>query len=71
MTDIKIGDVVKVKSGGPPMTVQNIGDYTPTGPSNGAMCVWFDGKTNKSHVFAVEVLEKTDVGFGNVRLSRG
>jgi len=44
MSDIKKGDQVQLKSGGPIMTVQEIGDYSMSdGIENGAKCVWFDG----------------------------
>jgi uncharacterized protein YodC (DUF2158 family) len=38
-SEIKKGDTVMLKSGGPVMTVQWIDEY------GGAMCSWFDGNT--------------------------
>jgi len=59
MSEIKKGDVVQLKSGGPIMTVENIGDYSGgAGPENGAYCQWFDGKKPMSKLFDVEVLKK-------------
>jgi uncharacterized protein YodC (DUF2158 family) len=45
MTDIpfKAGDVVKVKSGGPDMTVTQAGERAMTGEPT-VWCVWFDGR---------------------------
>lgn len=39
--DIKIGDVVQLKSGGPKMTVSNIGEYHAR---QMVLCTWFDKK---------------------------
>lgn len=53
------GDVVQLKSGGPTMTVQNIGDFTgSSGIEDGVLCVWFDGKKKYSEVFDRSVLRK-------------
>ena len=51
---LKIGDVVRLKSGGPEMTVAHIGKYAH---KDGAMCVWFDGKKRVQEVFELETLE--------------
>lgn len=56
MAEIKKGDRVQLKSGGPIMTVQNLGSYGSV--ENGALCVWFDQKNNPMEkVFDVETLE--------------
>ena len=54
---IKAGDVVRVKSGGPKMTVGDVDDHhgTPT-----AWCEWFDGKEAKKATFSLVVLAKDD-----------
>jgi uncharacterized protein YodC (DUF2158 family) len=55
MSDIKAGDRVQVKSGGPTMTVESIGkDGT-------VYCVWFDGSTEKKSNFNSASLQKVDV----------
>jgi len=36
------GDVVKLKSGGPKMTIEKIGPRSSTNEENVAHCVWFD-----------------------------
>jgi len=61
MADIKIGDVVILKSGGPAMTVQNIGDYSPMGPKPGLSCVWFDGLKKIEDVFHINTVEHYDL----------
>ncbi|UST97762.1 YodC family protein [Pseudomonas siliginis] len=59
MSDIQKGDVVQLKSGGPQMTVQGVDDYSPTGPEEGAHCVWFEKNKREDSVFDVCLLEKT------------
>ncbi len=59
--EIKIGTVVQLKSGGPKMTVQDIGDYAlNAGAENGALCVWFAGDDNKSEAFDIQALKICD-----------
>ena len=62
MSDITKGDVVQLKSGGPAMTVESVGNYSGmgTGPENGAKCVWFDKDKPSSKVFDVAILEKIE-----------
>ena len=54
--NFKIGDVVIVKSGSPPMTIHNIGDYGPLGPSPGVLCIWFNAGVKNEEVFHPDVL---------------
>jgi uncharacterized protein YodC (DUF2158 family) len=56
--NLQVGDVVVLKSGGPPMTVQHIGDYGPMGPVNGALCVWFNNGKKEQEVFATAGLAR-------------
>jgi len=58
MTDLKKGDVVKLKSGGPKMTVQGLGEYL--GVEDGVLCVWFDDKGKHSEVFERASLTKVE-----------
>jgi uncharacterized protein YodC (DUF2158 family) len=53
----KIGDVVILKSGGPPMTVHDIGVYNSTAPNEGLLCVWFDASKRVEDVFRPETVE--------------
>ena len=53
-----IGDVVVLKSGGPKMTIQNLGQYVET--NNGAYCKWFEGTTVKEDLFDANCLKKVD-----------
>ncbi|WP_284124395.1 YodC family protein [Parerythrobacter aestuarii] len=43
------GDVVQLKSGGPPMTIASIDDEE-------ALCVWFDKQVQKRDKFATVLL---------------
>ena len=52
MSEINKGDVVQLKSGGPDMTVQALGDYTSSCDiDDGALCAWFDGPVLHTEVF--------------------
>lgn len=58
MNNFAIGDTVALKSGGPTMTIQEIGEY---GYSNvrSAKCQWFDeGGKASSEIFPLASLEK-------------
>jgi uncharacterized protein YodC (DUF2158 family) len=59
----KIGDVVKLKSGGPDMTIENIGKYGKygmTATEDSAKCVWFEKTNRKESVFALPLLERAE-----------
>ncbi|MBT8766874.1 YodC family protein [Metapseudomonas boanensis] len=60
MSEIKKGDVVQLKSGGPKMTVEDVGNYggMGMGPEHGAKCVWFEKNKAEQKVFDVAVLVK-------------
>lgn len=64
MAEFSKGDVVQLKSGGPLMTVSDVGDYSGTaaGPADGVKCVWFDTvkgvQKNQEDVFDAAVLKK-------------
>lgn len=53
----KKGDVVTLKSGGPLMTIHNLGEYPTAGVSNGALCIWFDKAKRQEEVFDLDALE--------------
>jgi uncharacterized protein YodC (DUF2158 family) len=48
-SEFKKGDVVRLKSGGPRMTVQDLGSFT--GIEDGVVCVWFENNKQQSAVF--------------------
>jgi uncharacterized protein YodC (DUF2158 family) len=55
MNEFKTGDTVVLKSGGPLMTVQWIGEYM--GAPNMVSCTWFDDKkVRKTEVFDPDIL---------------
>jgi uncharacterized protein YodC (DUF2158 family) len=50
MPEFKEGAVVRLKSGGPNMTIDTIGNLVAT-------CVWFDGGERKEGLFKLHSLE--------------
>ena len=54
---IKAGDRVRLKSGGPELTVKNMSD-----DGKFARCQWFAGNTVEEKSFSVIVLEKVELG---------
>lgn len=58
MPDIKIGDVVKLKSGGPDMTVMKIGKFGYDEHLQSAQCSWFKSSNEvERDIFPIEALE--------------
>jgi uncharacterized protein YodC (DUF2158 family) len=55
MENIQIGDLVKLKSGSPRMTVTAI-----AGNRENCVCAWFDGATMREGNFHPEALKKVD-----------
>ncbi|MEM5428245.1 YodC family protein [Cupriavidus oxalaticus] len=64
MNDFKKGDVVVLKSGGPAMTIEDIGDYSSYGDSDdlSANCVWFENKKRENAVFGLHTLKLAETG---------
>lgn len=54
MSNFKPGDVVQLKSGGPLMTIENVGNY---GGVAKAHCQWFDGPKSCADTFPLSSLE--------------
>jgi uncharacterized protein YodC (DUF2158 family) len=50
MNEFKAGDVVRLDSGGPRMTVSQIGQRASTGEDS-VWCVWFEGAKKCEDVF--------------------
>ncbi len=57
IAEIRVGDVVSLKSGGPIMTVSDIGDHYGT---QKAWCDWFDGKKVVHGTFPLTSLRKEE-----------
>lgn len=53
------GDVVRLKSGGPTMTVTQVGEAHMTGRMT-VWCVWFDPKGQQNGTFPPGALEKDE-----------
>lgn len=54
--EFKPGDIVRLKSGGPRMTVESVSTSQPTG-TRVAQCLWFEGDTRHQNEFALQALE--------------
>lgn len=72
MSSIAKGAVVQLVSGGPKMSVVDVGDYSGGGgPEDGAKCMWFDAKNAKQEaVFDVAVLKPYVSAIGAVGIRR-
>lgn len=75
MTDLVKGEQVRLKSGGPRMSIDDIGNYSPMGIGGEppkAKCSWFDTKGNrKTELFELHTLERVGPAVGNITLTRG
>lgn len=72
MAEFKKGDVVVMRSGGPKMTVVDLGDYSGygPGPKDGVKCQWFDKTKRLEDVFdaeSIEIAQKAGLGAIAVR----
>lgn len=56
--ELKEGDVVQLKSGGPRMTIEGIGLYGMGSTKKKANCVWFEGNKKQEALFELHSLEK-------------
>ena len=56
--ELKVGDVVEIKSGGAKMTVQEIDSYG--GTNEKALCVWFEKNKRDEAVFEFAMLKKVE-----------
>lgn len=58
----KVGQIVKLKSGGPDMTVKDINTNFSTGQFTGSYnCQWFAGKKLDSGTFPQESIEEVSL----------
>lgn len=69
--EFKPGDLVRLKSGGPRMTIEQVGEQAMT---EGVWCVWFEQVGNKQVVkretFSPVVLEPASKPIHNAPLTR-
>lgn len=58
----KVGDLVKLKSGSPKMTVEQVSEVVPglTGDQSNIECQWFSGTKLQSGWFNPQSLEPAD-----------
>ena len=52
----KVGDLVELKSGGPPMTVEDPAHFSLDRKSATVRCTWFAGKKHEVGYFNADVL---------------
>ncbi|SDU02041.1 YodC family protein [Pseudomonas moraviensis] len=73
MAEFKKGDVVVLRSGGPKMTVVELGDYSGygTGPKDGVKCQWFDKTKRFEDVFDAETLKIYTLPAMGIAIGRG
>jgi uncharacterized protein YodC (DUF2158 family) len=58
--EIKVGDIVQLKSGGPEMTVSEIGEAYYGGTTLHAWCDWFEGTKKMHGNFPLKSLKRLD-----------
>jgi uncharacterized protein YodC (DUF2158 family) len=56
-SQFKAGDVVRLKSGGPQMTIEGIGPYSMSSKTNRAKCLWFEGTKRMEGLFELITLK--------------
>jgi len=55
--ELKVGDIVQLKSGGPKMTIEVIDNFGDD--HDKALCAWFDEKSKREdHIFELTSLQK-------------
>lgn len=70
MATFNKGDTVRLKSGGPLMTVEEVGVFGIV-PKEGVKCVWFDKNLRKEEVFDPAVIKPSDNSLQVSRVVRG
>jgi uncharacterized protein YodC (DUF2158 family) len=56
--DFKEGDVVRLKSGGPKMTIDKIANFGAGSTHEQARCVWLEGAKRMQDLFELHALSK-------------
>jgi uncharacterized protein YodC (DUF2158 family) len=64
MASFKPGDVVKLKSGGPRMTVERTGPDVNVNIQDPVACVWFEGSKDTRDTFPAATLESASAKAG-------
>lgn len=60
MSKFQKGDLVELKSGGPVMTVEEVGSFEyAAGITDGVKCVYFDGNKRVSEIFDAATLQSS------------
>jgi uncharacterized protein YodC (DUF2158 family) len=57
--NFNVGDIVRLKSGSPKMTIQKIDEYN-FDKFYSAICQWFDGDKSKEGTFPLHSIEKVE-----------
>lgn len=61
-TEFNVGTIVKLKSGGPDMTIRSIGkNYSTNKPDGYVDCQWFAGKKLEHGTFPKDSLEVVEL----------
>lgn len=63
--ELKVGDVVRLKSGGEKMTIEDIDDEYDV-----VVCVWFMNSVAQRHSFNKAVLVKSEPGVASFTVGR-
>jgi uncharacterized protein YodC (DUF2158 family) len=69
-SEFKPGDVVRLKSGGPAMTIEGIGQYG-FDQEEKVLCVWFIRDVKKQDTFLLSSLEKDEPRQASIKTVRG
>lgn len=69
MSEFSPGDLVRVKSGGPTMTVEQCSTRHMTGEP-AVWCVWFEKTTKHNDTFPPAVLEKVERDQSGIQVGR-
>ncbi|STX29971.1 Uncharacterized small protein [Legionella beliardensis] len=64
-TQLKVGDVVKLKSGGPRMTISYLGKEEQI------ECIWFDGNNKSKGYFHKDSVKLDDSSSNPLRVKKG
>lgn len=69
--DLKVGEVVQLKSGSPRMTIDHIGKFGMGSTHDQAKCVWFEGNKRMEAVFELHTLQQATTHMAALEVRRG